>query len=69
MAAIDDLKAAVARLGASTSAEIKAITDKLAGLGDSVSAADVETAVASLNATAATLDAETQTLTGTPPAT
>jgi len=66
MSAQDDLKAAIARLSASTSAELKAIADKLASLGDSVTSADVESAVAAINTAADTLDAETTTLT-TPP--
>lgn len=68
MVANDDLKAAIARLSASTSAELKAIAAKLAAQGDSVSSADVEAAVTSINAAADTLDAETATLTGTQPA-
>jgi ABC-type transporter Mla subunit MlaD len=62
MSALEDLQAAVARLAASTSAEIKAVADKLASLGDGVSSADVESAVASLNTTADTLDAEAASL-------
>jgi hypothetical protein len=69
MSAQDDLKAAVARLSTSTSAELKAIADKLASLGDSVSAADVATAVASINAAADNLDTETAALTAAPPST
>jgi hypothetical protein len=68
MSAQDDLKAAIARLSASTSAELKAIADKLASLGDSVTSADVESAVAAINTAADTLDKETADLT-TPPAT
>lgn len=67
MSANADLSAAIARLSASTSAELKAIADKLASLGDSVSSADVEAAVASINQAADNLDAETAVLT-TPPA-
>jgi hypothetical protein len=67
MSALTDLQAAIARLSASTSAEIKAVSDKLSSLGDAVTSADVEAAVTSLNATADTLDAETASLT-TPPA-
>jgi hypothetical protein len=59
-----DLAAAVQRLNTSTSAELKAIADKLSSLGDSVSAADVAAAVASINSTADALDNETATLTG-----
>lgn len=67
MAALQDLQTAVARLNSSVSAEIKAVADKLAGLGDAVSSADVENAVAALNKASDTLDAETATLTsGTP---
>lgn len=68
MSAQDDLLAAVSRLSASTSAELKAIADKLASLGDSVSAADVESAVTAINQAADNLDAETAALTP-PPAT
>ena len=60
-----NLQAAVARLAASTSAEIKAITDKLAGIGSDDPV--VVQAVADLNKVADALDAETVTLT-TPPA-
>lgn len=62
MAAIDDLKAAVARLGTSTSAEIKAVSDKLSTLGGGASDADIEAAVTSLNSISDNLDAETATL-------
>lgn len=67
MSALTDLQAAVARLAASTSAEIKAVADKLSSLGNGgVSAADVEAAVTSLNATADTLDAEAASLAAPP---
>jgi len=62
MSALTDLQAAVARLAASTSAEIKAVSDKLASLGGSASDADVEAAVTQLNATADALDAEAAAL-------
>jgi hypothetical protein len=62
MAALDDLKAAVTRVGASAVTELKAISDKLTSLGDSVSSTDVENAVAQINAVADSLDAETKTL-------
>jgi ABC-type transporter Mla subunit MlaD len=62
MSALEDLQAAVARLAASTSAEIKAVSDKLASLGGSASDADVEAAVTQLNATADALDAEAASL-------
>lgn len=67
MSALTDLQAAVARLAASTSAEIKAVADKLSSLGNGgVSPDDVEAAVASLNQTADTLDAETASLLPSP---
>lgn len=66
LAALEDLQTAVTRLNSSVSAELKAIADKLAGTGDSVSAADVESAVAGINAVAGKLDAETAAL--APPA-
>ncbi len=59
MTAIDDLKAAVTRLNASTSAELKAISDKL-----SAEDPDVEAAATALNSLSDKLDAETATLTG-----
>jgi len=68
MSALTDLQAAVARLAASTSAEIKAVSDKLASLGGSASDADVEAAVTQLNATADALDAEAASLAPAPPA-
>ena len=64
MAALDDLKAAYTRLSTSATAELKAISDKLTALGDSVSAADVEAAATAINQVADSLDAETKTLTG-----
>jgi hypothetical protein len=63
MKEIDDLKTAVARLATSTSMEIKAVSDKLTGLGPNATAADIATATAALNATADSLDAETAKLT------
>jgi hypothetical protein len=67
MSVLTDLQTAVAKLAADTAAEIKAVADKLASLpAGSVSDADVEAAVASLNATAATLEAETASLTPPP---
>lgn len=63
--ALADLKAAVARVGTSASTEIKAVADALAAAKQpdgSVSAADVENAVSSLNTAADTLDAETASL-------
>ncbi len=69
MSALTDLQAAVARLAASTSAELKAIADKLASIpAGGTSDADVEAAVSAINAAADNLDAETAALT-TPPAT
>jgi hypothetical protein len=65
MSALNDLQVSVTKLSASTSAELKAIADKLAGFGDTVAAVDVENAVASINNVAAQLDAETAVLTGT----
>lgn len=62
MAALEDLKASVARLAASTSAELKAIADKLAGFGDAVTAADVEATVADINKVSDSLDAEVAAL-------
>lgn len=67
MSAQDDLNAALARLAASTSAELKAISDKLSSLGDSVTAADVEAAVASINAVSDSLDKEAADLAPPPP--
>jgi hypothetical protein len=64
MSALTDLQAAVTRAADSTTAELRAIADKLASLGTAVSAADVEAAVTSINATADALDAETKALTG-----
>lgn len=58
---IDDLKAAVARVGASTSAEIKAVSDKLSALGSDNP--DIAAAITQLNTAADTLDSETATLT------
>jgi hypothetical protein len=66
MAAIDDLKASVNRLNSSTSAELKAIADKLANLGSGATDAEIEGVVAQINATADQLDAETAAL--APPA-
>ena len=66
MAALQDLQGAVAKLDASTSAELKAIADKLASFGDTVQASDVEVAVTAINAVAAKLDAETAALTPSP---
>lgn len=65
MAGINDLKTAVARVGASTSAEIKAVSDKLSALGSEDPA--IAEAVAALNTTADTLDAETAAITGSVP--
>ena len=65
MAAIDDLKKAVARLAASTAAELQAVAAALTGIGSSDPA--VEQAATDLNAIADKLDAETATLTGTKP--
>lgn len=56
--AIDDLKAAVARNGASTSAALKAISEKLAAEDP-----DVEAAAVALNSLSDKLDAETAVLT------
>jgi hypothetical protein len=59
-----DLQAAISRLGASISAEIKAVSDKLsaANTPSGVDPATVENAVASLNTLADTVDAETASL-------
>jgi len=65
MAAIDDLKAAVTRLNDSTSAELKAISDKLSQPNSTD--ADVEAAATALNALSDKLDAETAVLTATAP--
>lgn len=65
MAQIDDLKTAVARSAASASAEIKAVSDKLDSLGSNEPA--IAEAIASLNKTSDTLDAETATLTAPVP--
>lgn len=65
MAAIDDLKTAVARSAASASAEIKAVSAKLDSLGSNDPA--IADAVASLNKTSDVLDAETATLTAPAP--
>lgn len=65
VSALTDLQGAVGKLSNSTSAELKAIADKLASFGDSVSSTDVENAVAQINAVADQLDAETVVLTGT----
>ncbi len=65
MAAIDDLKAAVTRLNTSTTAELKAISDKLADSANS-NDPDVEAAATALNALSDKLDAETATLTAPP---
>ena len=67
MAAIDDLKNAVATLGTSISTEIQAITDKLSALAaanedGSVSAADAEDLVSQLTALKNTVDIETTSL-------
>lgn len=71
MAAIDDLKTAVAGLGTSISAEITAataaITAAQAANNGAVSAADAEAVVAQLNALKDTVDAETAALTAPPP--
>lgn len=67
MAAIDDLKTAVTRLQASTSAEIKAAVAAILAAqqanNGSVSAIDAEAIVAQLNSVSDTLDAETKSLT------
>lgn len=65
--ATTDLVNAVTRLNSSVSAELTAIADKLASFGTTVTASDVENAVASINAVADKLDAETAALTPTPP--
>jgi len=65
MAAIDDLKAAIGKVSASVSAEIKAVGDKITALSDAdgVSAADAEELATQLNTISDNLDAETKTLT------
>lgn len=69
MAAIDDLKAAVARNNASTLAELQAISTKLASSANADDP-DVAAAAVSLNALSDKLDAETTALNGgTPPST
>lgn len=66
VAAVDDLKNAVVRLNTDVGAELDAIAAKLATFGDSVTSADVENAVASINAVSDKLEAETAALgTGT----
>lgn len=60
--ALTDLQGAVARLNSSSVAELQAISTKLGSLGGSVTAADVEAAVTSINAVADKLDAETAAL-------
>lgn len=65
MAAIDDLKAAVIRLNASTSAELKALADKLSQ--PNADEAAVAAAVVSLNQVSDNLDTETASLAGAPP--
>ena len=66
MSAVADLQAAVVNLTTAAADEITAITAVLAGQGDSVSSADVETAVTGLNAVADNLKAETAKLTAPP---
>ena len=67
MSALTDLHDAVARLNASTSAELSAIAAKLASLpAGSVSDAEVAAVVTQLNSVASSLDAETAAL--APPA-
>lgn len=67
MAALQDLQKAVTNLNLSVTAELKAISDKLASFGDDVKAADVEEAVAAINAVTSKLDEETAALTVTGP--
>lgn len=65
MAAIDDLKAAVARDNASLSAELKAIGDKLSQPNPDT--ADIAAAAIAINGFSDLLDNQTAVLTGTPP--
>ena len=67
MAAIDDLKSAVADLGTSISNELAAISAKLSN-PTGASDADVEAVVAQINTLKSQVDAETATLTGPAPA-
>lgn len=60
---LDDLKGAVSALNTSVSAELAAIAARLGNSG-SVSDADVEAAVSSIQGVVAQLDAETAVLTG-----
>lgn len=65
MAAIDDLKGAVANLGTSVSNELAAISTKLSGITTGgTSDADIEAVVTQIDNLQATVDAETATLTG-----
>ena len=71
LAAIDDLKAAVAGLGTSISAEITAATAAITAAqtanAGAVPAADAEAIVTQLNTLKATVDAETAALTAPAP--
>ena len=65
VSALTDLQGAIGTLGSNVSAELAAIAAKLASFGDSVSATDVENAVAQINSISAQVAAETTALTGT----
>ncbi len=70
MAAIDDIKTAVAALNTSVTKEITAVTTAIAAAKQpdgSISAADAEAIVTQLGAVKATLDTETAALTPAPP--
>lgn len=67
MSALSDLNTAYTRLNTSISAEIQAVSDKIASLGGAVSAADAAALVSTLNALSDKVDAETASLTGTAP--
>lgn len=66
MAAIDDLKAAIAALNTSVSDEIAAVSAKIASFAGAVPAADAETIVSQLNTLKQTVDNETAAISGTP---
>jgi len=62
VAAIDDLKKAVADLGTSVSAELDAISTKLANATPDASDADIEDVVGQIEALKEKVDAQTNTL-------
>ena len=68
MSAFTDLHAATARIAASTSAEIKAVSDKIDQLtAGTVTDEQLQELSASLNATSDALDAEAAKLAAVPP--